>query len=184
MSVEPWSIIQKYIKPNSYAFSLYAVHSVLVAELAVKIGIQLGLSTTDQQFITEAALLHDIGIVRVRDAELGCTGDLPYICHGVEGAKILLSEGLPQHARVAERHTGVGITSAEIGQQQLPLPKRDLVPETLAEKIIAYADKFYSKTPAHLWQPYTVTEIEGNLRPYGEAKVTIFREWHQQFSAR
>jgi uncharacterized protein len=78
----------------------------------------------------------------------------------------------------------VGITSAEIIQQQLPLPNRDLVPETLAEKIIAYADKFFSKTPSHLWQPYTVTEIANNLRPYGDAKVIIFRQWHQDFSGR
>ena len=49
-------------------------------------------------------------------------------------------------ARVAELHTGSGLTSAEITQQKLPLPARDYLPSSLLEKLICYADKFYSKS--------------------------------------
>ena len=54
--------------------------------------------------------------------------------------------GYPQHARVCERHTGAGLTKREIIEQELPLPQQDFLPETTEEKLICYADKFFSKT--------------------------------------
>ena len=47
---------------------------------------------------------------------------------------------------LAELHTGSGLTAQEITEQGLPLPARDVLPETLLEKLICYADKFYSKS--------------------------------------
>ncbi len=55
--------------------------------------------------------------------------------------------GLYRHGRVCERHTGTGLSAAEILAEGLPIvPARDLLPETLEEKIVCYADKFFSKS--------------------------------------
>ena len=55
--------------------------------------------------------------------------------------------GLFRHARVCERHTGTGLTAAEIVAEGLPIdPPRDLLPESLEEKVVCYADKFFSKS--------------------------------------
>lgn len=54
---------------------------------------------------------------------------------------------LEQIARICERHTGAGLTKEDIVSQNLPIePVRDLVPETLEEKLVCLADKFYSKS--------------------------------------
>ena len=81
-------------------------------------------------------------------------------------------------------HTGAGITREEILQQQLPLPLPDndsepYMPETLEEKLICYADKFFSKT--RLEQEKTYEHAERSLAKFGEAGVNRFREWHELF---
>lgn len=55
-------------------------------------------------------------------------------------------EGFPRHALVCERHTGAGISLQSIIDQQLPVPHRDMVPVSLEEQVICFADKFFSKT--------------------------------------
>ena len=42
--------------------------------------------------------------------------------------ELLEKEGLPQHALVCDRHTGVGITIEDIRAQELPIPERDMTP--------------------------------------------------------
>ena len=60
-------------------------------------------------------------------------------------SQILRNEHLPEsYARVCERHTGAGLTLHDILSQNLPLPHHDLQPETIEEKLICYADKFFS----------------------------------------
>ena len=67
--------------------------------------------------------------------------------HGVLGAALLRDNGFPEEiARVAERHTGAGISRDDIEEQGLPMPPGDYMPETLLERLICYADKFYSKS--------------------------------------
>jgi uncharacterized protein len=100
----------------------------------------------DKVFLEEAAMLHDIGIYQCNAPSIHCHGSEPYIKHGTIGADILRKEGFPRHARVAERHTGTGLTRQQIERQQLPLPHEDFVPETLEEEIVCYADKYYSKS--------------------------------------
>ena len=53
---------------------------------------------------------------------------------------------LEKYARICERHTGAGLTANEIIAQKLPLPPRDFLPETLEEKLVCLADKFFSKS--------------------------------------
>ena len=124
-------------------------------------------------------MLHDIGIFKCDAAGIQCFGIEPYICHGRIGAELLRSEGFPRHARVCERHTGAGITKAQIIAQNLPLPQQDFLPETMEEKVICYADKFFSKT--HLDREKTIEQAEKSLSKFGEEGVLRFREWEKCF---
>ena len=125
-------------------------------------------------------MLHDIGIFKCDAAGIQCFGTEPYICHGRIGAELLRSEGFPRHARVCERHTGAGITKAQIIVQNLPLPQQDFLPETMEEKVICYADKFFSKT--HLDREKTIEQAEKSLSKFGDEGVLRFREWEKCFS--
>lgn len=172
-------IIHKYIPPDGPTYPLYTVHCMLVARKAVTIGERLGLSAASIAFLEEAALLHDIGIVATDTPSLYCTGTLPYMSHIVEGAKILEAEGLPRHARVAERHANV--TKADILERNLPLPARDLICESVEEEIISFADCFYSKIPDNLWYEKSLAEIRQIFGRYGARKQAIIEEWITRF---
>ena len=88
-------------------------------------------------------------------------------------------EGFERHARVCERHTGAGITCQQIESQKLPLPHQDFLPETMEEKVICYADKFFSKT--HLDREKTIQQAEKSLAKFGEEGVLRFKEWEKMF---
>lgn len=134
----------------------------------------------DTDFLRNAAMLHDIGIVRVDAPGIECHGTEPYIRHGVCGAEILRAEGLPEsYARVCERHTGAGLTLNDIVSQNLPLPHHDLQPETIEEKLICYADKFYSKT--HLDREKTIEQAEKSLSKFGGDTLARFRDMKRLF---
>ena len=124
-------------------------------------------------------MLHDIGIFQTDAPGIHCFGSQPYICHGRLGAELLRKEGYEQHARVCERHTGAGITKEQIEKQQLPLPHQDFLPETMEEKVICYADKFFSKT--HLDKEKSIEKAEKSLAKFGEEGVKRFQEWERMF---
>jgi uncharacterized protein len=88
------------------------------------------------------------------------------------GADLLRKEGYPRHALVCERHTGTGITMEMIEQYNLPLPHRDMCPQTMEEQLICFADKFYSKT--RLNEEKSIERIRISMARYGEASVFIF----------
>ena len=54
-------------------------------------------------------------------------------------------EGFPRHALVCERHTGAGMSLQSIIDQQLPVPHRNMVPVSLEEQVICFADKFFQR---------------------------------------
>ena len=83
------------------------------------------------------------------------------------------AEGYPRHARVCERHTGAGLTKHDIISQKLPLPEEDFLPETIEEKLICYADKFYSKS--HLSREKTIEQAEKSLAKFGGETLARFR---------
>lgn len=148
-------------------------------------------------FVEAAAMLHDIGICQCSAPGICCHGHLPYIQHGLAGAEMLRSLAstpeaaalCPQElweplARVCQRHTGAGITRAEVLAQGLPLPlpgdgSEPYMPETLEEKLICYADKFFSKTK--LDREKTVDEAVRSLAKFGDAGVARFLDWQQLF---
>lgn len=178
-----WTIklLARYLGGES--LDIVLEHSRYVANLALEIGGRLALSEDDLVFIEEASLLHDIGVCQVHAPGLGLQGPHPYIMHGVLGRDILDREGYPLHALVCERHTGVGLTCDDILRQGLPLPPRDMCPQSLSEKIICFADLFYSKKPGRLGERKTVAQVRRKLLPFGEEKVAVFDAWLAQFSA-
>ena len=173
------AIINKYYPEDNELRHILLVHSRAVADKALAIADRHPELSLDRQFIEEAAMLHDIGIVRCNAPGIQCFGTEPYICHGRIGADMLRAEGFPRHARVCERHTGAGITCSQIIAQKLPLPEQDFLPETMEEKIICYADKFFSKT--HLDEEKTIEQAIASLSKFGEEGVTCFREWVKMF---
>ena len=172
-------IIDKYYPEDNDLRNILITHSTLVMQRAVRICDAHPELHIDRQFVIEAAMLHDIGIFRCHAPSIHCMGDEPYICHGRLGAEILRKEGYERHARVCERHTGAGITEAQIIAQNLPLPHQDFLPETMEEKVICYADKFFSKT--HLDREKTIEKAEKSLMKFGEEGVKRFQQWERMF---
>lgn len=176
-------IIARFYSTGSPLHQVLTIHSQQVASLAQHIAQRLIAAGTpvDEQFVVEAAMLHDIGIIGVDAPGIHCYGSEPYIKHGILGRNMLDQLGLYRHALVCERHTGAGITAAEVVAQQLPLPHRDFLPLSIEEKIVCYADKFFSKS--HLAEPpRTVARIEQSLARFGASSVARFAQLHQLLS--
>ena len=172
-------LIDKYYPEDNELRHILINHSQSVARKALQIVSSHPELHLDAQFVEEAAMLHDLGIFRTDAPGIQCFGSEPYICHGRLGAEILRKEGYERHARVCERHTGAGITCKEIIAQGLPLPHQDFLPETLEEKVICYADKFFSKT--HLDREKSIEKAEKSLAKFGVDGVMRFREWERMF---
>ncbi len=175
------AILERYFQDA--ALQLIIDHGRAVAGLAGGIGRALELPGEDLDFIDEAAMLHDIGVCRVRAPEIGLHGEFPYIMHGILGREILEAQGLPLHALVCERHIGVGLSVADIVCQQLPLPHRAMLPISVAEKVICFADLFYSKSPEKLGQRKSVAHVRNKLVRFGNEKLQIFDTWYERFGA-
>lgn len=181
IDVEPlWTgLIDKYYWDNPPLKSLLLLHSSLVARKALDIVDAHPELGADRVFVQEAAMLHDIGIFLTDAAPIHCFGKYNYICHGYLGADLLRQEGLPRHAMVAERHTGTGLTLKQILERDLPVPHRDMVPLSIEEKIICFADKFFSKTRPS--DEKTVLQAEQSLSKFGNEGVILFRKWCGMF---
>lgn len=173
------AIIDKYYPEDNELKHILMVHSRSVADKALAIVDQHPELNADRQFVEEAAMLHDIGVFRCDAASIQCFGTAPYICHGTIGAELLRAEGFPLHARVCERHTGAGLSLEEIEQQHLPVPHQDLLPETVEEEIVCYADKFFSKTK--LTTEKTLEQAIHSLSKFGEKGVERFVKWSKRF---
>ena len=175
--MEPLEIINKYYQPGSQLHEILLIHSQLVTQKALWLAKKVAHLSPDVQFIREAAMLHDIGIIHTNAPGIACFGDAPYIQHGIIGREILEKEGLPKHALVCERHTGVGISRTDIAAKNLPLPDRDLLPVSIEEQIICLADKFYSKTPAKLRNEKSLAKVRNSIAKHGESKLQTLNNW-------
>lgn len=172
-------IIDKYYPEDNELRHILLVHSRKVADKALEIVDKHPELGADRQFVEEAAMLHDIGIFMTDADGIFCFGDKPYICHGTLGADLMRDEGYPRHALVCERHTGTGLSIADIERQQLPIPHRDLLPVSIEEQIVCFADKFYSKTKLEKEK-----SIEGALKSvakFGEESAARFSKWVELF---
>lgn len=132
--------------------------------------------------VEEAAMLHDIGIFLTDAPGIHCHGTAPYIAHGYLGADLLRKEHFSEAtARVAERHTGSGITPADITDQHLPLPAdRSYMPESLLERLICYADKFYSKS-GDIHKEKSLEKVISSMAKHGADTLERFMLLHREF---
>lgn len=173
-------LLKKYYTNNEKAYKLLVVHSAQVRDFALEIldkHPEFAYINTD--FVSEAAMLHDIGIFLCHAPGIYCYGTHQYIEHGYLGADLLCEEGFPKHALVCERHTGSGLTLESIVKNNYPLPHRDMLPFSVEEKLICYADKFFSKSnPDIMFSPEHIRE---NLLKFGKEEAERFDEMHEMF---
>ncbi len=177
--MNPLEIIQKYYTPDTPLYDTLVRHSMAVRDKALALAAKHSELNLDTAFIAEAAMLHDIGIFETNAPTIFCSGTHDYIEHGYLGAELLRREGFPAHALVCERHTGTGLSLAQIVERDLPVPHRDMRPISLEEQLICYADKFFSKT--HLDEELSAEHIRQKLARFGNESVAQFDRWQQMF---
>lgn len=192
-------ILHHFIDPNEALYQVVYLHSRAVADFALRLADRHPQWAIDRTLLEDAAMLHDVGVVRVDAPSIHCFGSEPYIRHGVLGAAMLrelasdaarlvarldgdatrLLARLEACARVCERHTGTGLTIRAIEEGGLPLPKQDFSPQTLEEELICFADKFFSKT--HLDQERTSQQARARLEKFGQESLDRFDNWCERF---
>lgn len=182
--MDPLEIIRKYYKPDSQAYTILVEHSIMVVKKCLEIAGNIEGLDPDISFLKEAGMLHDIGILFTDAPDIGCYGDLSYICHGYMGRELLENEGLTEHALVCERHVVAGLSADDVLANGLPLPARDMLPLTLEEKIICYSDKFFSKKTAGLSFEKSLEEARKGIGKYGPVQLQRFDEMTALFSRR
>ena len=172
-------LILKYYPDDTPLRRLLLHHSEQVAHRALLICDRHPELCLNREFLQEAALIHDIGIFLTDAPGIHCHGTHPYLTHGVQGAALMRKEGREDLARICERHTGTGLTAENIREQGLPLPECDMLPETLEEQVVCYADKFYSKS--HPERERTVEQTAKSLEKFGAKGVKKFLAWAALF---
>lgn len=181
-------IIDKFYPEANQLRDILLVHSRGVKNLALQIVEKHPELHADRKVVEAGAMLHDIGIIMCDAKGIECYGTEPYICHGTIGGRMLReqsetlgykAEEIEPYARICERHTGTGLTLEQIVRQDLPLPRKDLTPETIEEQIVCYADKFFSKT--HPERQKTYEQACKSLAKFGEDGLVKFAEWHRMF---
>jgi len=179
--MNPVDIINEYYQPGSRAYEIVVRHGEDVARKAAAVAEKAIHLNPDLEFIREAAMLHDVAIFLTDAPKLDCRGPYPYVCHGYLGRELLERRNLPKHALVCERHVGIGITVEDVRKRGLPLPERDMIPLSIEERIICYADKFFSKNGLRTETAKSVEEVLRDIARYGRDKVSIFQSWLQMF---
>ena len=173
------AIIDKYYPEDNELKRILVTHSRSVADKALWIAETHPELELDKQFLEEAALLHDIGVFLTDAPGIHCYGTHPYICHGYLGSQLLQQEGFLRHALVCERHTGAGMSFQSILEKNLRFPHREMVPVSLEEQVICFADKFFSKT--RLDSEKTIEKALKSISKYGEDGVIRFNNWCERF---
>lgn len=177
---EAKAIIDKYYAENIEAREILVAHSKLVRDKAMWIANKNPHLKVDSKKLEQGALLHDIGILFTHAPEIGCYGPHSYICHGYLGRELLEREGLNDVALIAERHTGTGLSVEAIKSQNLPIPHRDMLPVTIEEQIVCFADKFYSKGK-NFGQEISLEKVRKKLARHGSDQVERFNKWCELF---
>lgn len=177
--MNPLALIDKYYPEDNELKHILLVHSRSVADKALDMARKHPELNLDLTFIEEAAMLHDIGIFMTDADGIFCFGKYPYICHGYLGSELVACEGYLRHALVCERHTGAGLSLKAILERDLPVPHREMIPVSLEEQIICFADKFYSKTK--LDKEKSVEKARKSIEKHGEEGLARFDAWCKLF---
>ena len=75
--------------------------------------------------------------------------------------------------------SGTGLSPQLIWQRNLPVPLREMRPQSIEEQLICFADKFFSKTKLDREKP--IEKIRKGLAAYGEDDVARFDAWCKLF---
>jgi len=145
-------------------------HCRAVADLAVEIAE----TCTKKGFVVNVelvrigALLHDIGRSKTHGVD-----------HGIVGAHIARELNLPDDlVSIIERHVGSGITESEA--EKLGWPVKSYIPESIEERIVAYADKLIEGS---MRMPIEVVfERFRQDRHIPDASVERLKQWHEELS--
>lgn len=174
------AIIDKFYPADTSLRDIYLAHCRSVADEALAICRRCRLNL-DPTTVEAAAMLHDIGIFATNAPSIHCIGEAPYICHGIIGRDLLKAEGVADEiSEVAARHTGAGLTVKEIIDAGLPLPHVDLCPRTQLERLICYADKFYSKSGD--MKRKTLDRVRSSMARFGAGSLARFDAMHHEFN--
>lgn len=173
------AFISKFYTPGTELFNALWLHSQSVRAKAMKC-LEKRAPQLNRDLVSTACMLHDIGIINCHAPNIHCHGWRPYICHGQEGAIILRNEGMEALARIAERHTGSGLSTTEIILQDLPLPHKDFIPETPEEMLVCYADKFFSKS-GKLTEEKPLSMVIAGIKAFGNESLQRFMSMHNMF---
>lgn len=182
--MDPYEILRFFYPDDSPLRRVLLKHSEQVREKALAILEKSSLSL-DRELVSAGALLHDTGILRCHAPSIFCMGSEPYIAHGIIGAAMLRAYGkehdldLEPFARICERHTGAGLSASEIRKQGLPLPAEDFLPETPEEKLICFADKFFSKSGS--MEEKSLEHIRRSMVKFGPDTLARFDEMTKLF---
>ncbi len=177
--MDPFEIIEEYYEKDSPLYNLLIRHSSDVANKAVRIASNHPELSINKKFVWEAAILHDIGIFLTNAPDIHCHGTFPYLAHGYLGHNLLMRQHLPIHALVCERHTGTGLSVDEIISQNLPLPHREMVPVSIEEQVVCFADCFFSKSNPE--KEKSPEKIRKGFEKFGEKTVKQFDQWCEMF---
>lgn len=138
--------------------------AVQIAENCKKKGLNV-----DIQLVRIGALLHDIGRAKTHSVD-----------HVIAGVQIAKELGLPASIiSIIERHVGGGISRDEA--KKLGWPVKDYLPQTLEERIVAYADKLIERSEV-VGVEQTIRKLSKDL---GKDHPTIGRikQLHKEFSS-
>ncbi|MBN2156566.1 MAG: HDIG domain-containing protein [Candidatus Lokiarchaeota archaeon] len=107
-------------------------HVLAVSRKAIKFATKISAAPVNFKLVRIGAILHDIGRVRSHDYD-----------HAVIGGQIIREElkFSEQLARIAETHILGGISKEEA--KEFGLPPKDYFPESVEEKIVCLADKYF-----------------------------------------
>ncbi len=179
MAFDPINIIEYFYPVDSPLRRLLILHSSQVCRKALEIAAATDIEL-DLEIVKNGAMLHDIGIGHCHAPGIFCEGEAHYIEHGTLGAQMLRHYGaehaldLEVYALICERHTGSGITAGEVAAQKLPLQVKDYLPLTNEEKIVALADKFFSKSGDQ--QEKSFDKVRNSMAKFGAASLARFDE--------
>lgn len=174
------TLIDKYYPHHRKVRSILLRHSRMVRDKSLLIAQKHTELKADIHLLNDGAMVHDIGIVLTHAPEIDCFGEAPYICHGFLGSKILEENGFGHLSLFAERHTGAGLSLYEIKEQDLPIPARDMIPVSIEEQIVCFADKFFSKG-ADVELEKSLSQVRRELGRHGIQQVNRFNSWCEMF---
>lgn len=190
MDIDPIAIVKEFYPEDTPFRKRLLRHGAQVRDKAIAIVEAMGDAAppVDLALVEDACFLHDIGCADCRAPELLCEGLQPYITHGQLGAKMLREYGkrkgldMEPCARICERHISCGLTAAEIRHKTLLLYNRDYMPETVEEKLVCLANKFFSRSED--MREKSLIEVRRYLSHQGEIAVQRFDELCRLFHVR